>query len=168
MSDRRRGRRTLARDERGLSVALNYTLALAITAILISGLFVGMSTFLKDTRRTAVDSEFDVLGNRIASDVAAADRLAQASEGPAAVEVHTDIPATVGGVSYTVLITSSGVDVDGDGTDDHYDVTVYLDTGGLGLNESVSLRTAHEVEGQFGGGAYVIELDGASLEVERD
>lgn len=151
-------------------MTVNYTLALVITTLMVSGLFLGMNTLLENERREALRSEFAVLGNRITADLAAADRLAQTVSGPdQRVTVSTTIPDTVAGQKYTMTVVSDGVDADGDPAVEYYDVTVYLDSKGLGVNRSISLRTVTPVAySRLPGGDYEIVYDGTDMEVQND
>lgn len=151
------------RDDRAVSVQVNYTLSLAIITVMIAGLFMGMSTFLQNERESAVQSEFDVLGNRVAADLAVADRLNQSAWSDATVRVATTVPEQVAGQGYEITIVSSSVG----SPVKYYDVTIYLESNGLSVNRSVSVRTRSKVEpGSISGNNYVIVYDESDQQLE--
>lgn len=95
--------------DRAVSTTLNYALTLAISTLLVGGLLVAGSTFVDDQRKTVIDSELEVLGQRLADDIATADRLVRASAGSPTVRISTSVPATVGGSTYTIdVLTDDG------------------------------------------------------------
>jgi len=146
--------------DRGQSISINYTLSLVIVSVLMSGLFISMSGFL-DTERTRVTrSEFEVLGNRVAADIATADRLAETTESNAGVEVETAIPPRVAGSWYTVTITSQPA---GSG---QFVVEIQLDAREVDVSKNVSTKTEFEVvNSRLTGGSYVVSFDGSTLGV---
>jgi hypothetical protein len=92
--------------DRGVSSALNYVLALGIVALLVSGLFVGMSGFVEERREGAVRSELTVVGNRLATDVGTAERLALTGDART-VRLSVSLPDRVSGTHYLVNVTWS-------------------------------------------------------------
>jgi PKD repeat protein len=95
------GRWTLARDDRAVSVAVSYVLALGITAILISGLLVASTDYLEDERQRATIQELDGLGNRLAAAFTDADRLSRSG---GATSLTVERPSRIAGSDYTVEI----------------------------------------------------------------
>lgn len=93
--------------DRGVSPIVNYVLALGIVAILISGLFVSMTGFVEDQRATAVQSELEVVGNRLAADLGTAERLALTAES-GTVRLSSTLPDRVAGIRYTAMIEQDG------------------------------------------------------------
>jgi PKD repeat protein len=91
----------LARDDRAVSVAVSYVLALGITAILISGLLVASSDYLEDERQRATIQELDGLGNRLAAAFADADRLSRSGGGT---NLTVERPSRIAGSDYRVEI----------------------------------------------------------------
>ncbi|MDL5360451.1 hypothetical protein [Halalkalicoccus sp. NIPERK01] len=92
--------------DRGVSVTVNYVLTLAITAILLSGLFVASGSLIQSQSERAIQDELDVLGERLAADLSTADRLAESADGEAAhVRVSTELPRRVAGTAYSIEIT---------------------------------------------------------------
>jgi len=96
-------------DDRAVSPVLNYTLILGISAILVVGLLTAGGNFVEGQRNSVVDSELEVIGERLAADIATADRLVRAGNGSATVNVTAQLPNDVSGQSYTAaLVTSNG------------------------------------------------------------
>lgn len=165
MTDERPGRRVstdFLGEDRGLSVAVNYTLSLVIVAMLMSGLFMSMSSVLVSEREQTVQGEFDVLGNRVAADISAADQLASTTGGSGSVEIHTTIPSQVAGTDYLVQIASVAVG-------DYYLVVIEFESRQVAVTREITVKTQHEVAtASFSGEDYVIEFVGGKLEVRSD
>lgn len=105
MADVTPGRgRSVGGDDRGASTALGYVLSLAVASVVVVGLLAGAGGFVGDQRERAVRTEFEVLGERLASDVAAVDRLARAGDDVNAT-VESELPRMVAGSQYTVRVT---------------------------------------------------------------
>ncbi|SFL08228.1 hypothetical protein SAMN04487950_2345 [Halogranum rubrum] len=92
------------RDDRAVSVGLNYVLTLGISAILISGLLLGLSGLLESQQEQTIRTELEVIGEQFAGDLGAADRLVLASDGAPTVELQPSLPQTVTGLSYTLEV----------------------------------------------------------------
>ena len=108
----------LRRDERGVSVTVGYVLTLAIGAVLLSGVVIGVGGVVDAQTDRTVQSDLSVLGQTAAANVESADRLARAAEAdrPAAVgarnatvSVSVDLPTRVAGVPYRVTVDDDAV-----------------------------------------------------------
>lgn len=140
--------------ERAVSVPINYTMSIVIVTVLLTGLILATSNNLRAQQERTVESEFGVLGNRMAADISAADRLAQSTEGTTedVVEVRTDIPETVAGLSYQIEIRSWAI---GGGEANQVEITFVSDR--MDVTESVRLKTDTPVQNTtVTGGEYVI------------
>lgn len=148
--------------DRGQSISINYTLSLIIVTVLIAGLFVAMSGYLETERENVTRAELEVLGNRIAADIATADRLARTTETDARVEVRTTIPRSVAGSEYEVTITSSDP-----GLNEQFNVEIELRAPTVGVSKNVSTRTEIEVDNSnLHGGPFEVVYDGTTIEVK--
>ncbi|PSP55193.1 hypothetical protein BRC82_06710 [Halobacteriales archaeon QS_1_67_19] len=94
------------RDSRGVSVTVNYVLNLAIAALLVGGVLTATGGMVEDRRESAVRTELSVLGERIAADLMAADRLAVAGEEPT-VAASVSLPDRVAATRYEVAIETA-------------------------------------------------------------
>jgi hypothetical protein len=94
---------------RGVSTALGYVLNLGVAAILVTTLMLSAGTLVDDQRRVAVETELEVVGERVAADLASADRLARASDG-GSVRYVVDVPTRVAGTTFEVQVNESGND----------------------------------------------------------
>ncbi|WP_338741750.1 DUF7266 family protein [Haloplanus salilacus] len=108
-----------SRSDRAVSTALGYVLTLGIATILISGLLIAAGTAVEDRRDVTTRSSLDVAGERLASNLMSADRLAETS-GARAVSVAVDLPSRIAGNGYlvtvdpansTLVLVSDGPDV---------------------------------------------------------
>lgn len=96
-------------DDRGVSTALGYVLNLGVAAVLVTTLLFAAGTLVDDQRDRAVETELRVVGERVAADLAAADRLARASDG-GTVRYAVEAPSRVSGTAYDVRVNQSGDD----------------------------------------------------------
>ncbi|MFP8952164.1 hypothetical protein ACLI4Z_04195 [Natrialbaceae archaeon A-arb3/5] len=92
--------------ERALSTGLSYVLLLGVTVILISGLSVAAGDLLQTQHEQTVESELNVVGERIAADLMTVDRLVQTSAEAETVSVVSNPPQTVSDGQYSVRIES--------------------------------------------------------------
>jgi hypothetical protein len=104
----RRAPDPLTSPSRAVSTTLDYTLTLAIATVVITVLFVGVSDFVDGQRERVVRTELSVVGQRIASDVTAADRLVEAGHGNTDVRVNQSLPRRITGADYNVHVTRDG------------------------------------------------------------
>lgn len=95
-------------DERGVTVPINYLLLIGIMTLLATGLLVSTSSFVQDQQERTIRAEFQVIGNRMATDLAAVDRLAQSVDSTGSVRTEIDLPGQVAGSAYRIDITPSG------------------------------------------------------------
>lgn len=149
--------RRLSADDRGVSVSVNYALNLVVATLLVSGLLVTTGNVVEDRRESAAESELEVVGNRLAANLEAADRLASVGGSDTDVRVEADLPASVAGATYSVEVNG--------GSDPH----LLLETGTPDVTVRVPIRTSASVESaELGGGDLAIVLaDDGDLEVER-
>jgi len=96
--------RQLRDDDRGTSVAVNHVLAIGITAILISGLLLTAASILDDRQRSAARNELKTIGNRLADQIAEADRTVDSDSQPEQVEYTITQPDRVAGNTYAVVL----------------------------------------------------------------
>lgn len=88
--------------DRGVSTTLGYVLTLGITAILISGLLVAVTGVVDDRRTQTEQNALDVIGERVAANLMAADRLAGTD--PAATAVTVRLPDRIAERGYSVRV----------------------------------------------------------------
>ena len=96
-------------SDRGVSISVNYVLTLAITTLLMTGLLFATGNIIEDRRDSTTRSELRVVGERVATSLVAADRLAQSE--PTKVVVETDAPPRVAGLQYTVSVNATSKQV---------------------------------------------------------
>ena len=99
----------MADVSRGVSTTLGYVLNLGVAAILVTTLMLSAGTLVEDQREQAIRTELEVVGERVAADLSAADRLARASDG-GSVRYVVEVPARVAGTTYDVRINQSGAE----------------------------------------------------------
>lgn len=150
-------------DDRAVSTVVGYILTLGITAVLITGLLTAGGDFVGDQRHGTIRDEMQVLGQQLASDLSAADRLVRA--GGTEVSVTRTLPDEVTGVGYLVTIEDS--------VDDPNVVDITLRTENPDVSVTLGVYLVTDVGSDTGGtithngGDLVIELDGDHLEVTR-
>lgn len=94
-------------DDRGVSMPIQYVLLVAIVAILASGLLVTAGGFVTTQQDSGVRNGLDVAGTRLATDLAAADRLAGSMNDTGTMELTVNTPTTVAGSQYLITIEST-------------------------------------------------------------
>ncbi|WP_123623453.1 hypothetical protein [Halorubrum sp. CSM-61] len=103
-------------DERGVSVTVGYVLTLAIGAVLLSGVAIGVGGVVDSQTDRAVRGDLSVFGQTAAANVESADRLARAAEadrsnatGAANVSVAVDLPTRAAGIPYRITVDNDAV-----------------------------------------------------------
>lgn len=97
--------RPLHRDSRAVSTALGYVLGLTISALLISVMLYGVGGFVEDQREQVVREELTVVGQQLASDLTATDRLARGSpDDTTAIRIESRLPAQIANTGYSIAI----------------------------------------------------------------
>lgn len=144
--------------ERAVSTTMGYVLVLGIVTLLLTGLLFASTDFVTDQREGTVRNELRVVGQQVADDLAAADRLVRASDGGTAVTVARDLPDEVTGSPYTV-------DVDlGAGPP----VTVVLESSDPEVTVEVNVWVETDVAAStVTGGRIEVVYTGSALEVQR-
>lgn len=93
---------------RGVSVTVGYVAALGIASILVTGLLIAGVGFVDQTRDQVVRQELEVVGQHVASNVEAADRLVVAGNGTETVTVNETFPGDATGTTYRVSLVTDG------------------------------------------------------------
>lgn len=146
--------------DRGVSSVLGYALSLAIVTVLITGIFAGMGNTVETQREKAIRSELTVVGNRIAADISAVDRLTIALGSNADIRLRTMLPSRVAGQGYSINIT------DDDPTDNRFAIELATTdpdvTERVYVRSNTTLTTSH-----LPGGDVEVVFDGNSVEVRH-
>lgn len=90
-------------SDRGVSTTVSYVLALGITTLLATGLIFAGGQFVADQRERAVQTEMQIVGEQLASDIEQLDRAIGAD--PTRIdagEITRRLPNTIAGESYVV------------------------------------------------------------------
>ncbi|WP_135851367.1 DUF7266 family protein [Halorussus salinus] len=111
MTPRESGARRFGDDTRSVSITVNYALNLVVATLLVGGVLTATGGMVQDRRESAVRTELSVVGERVAADLMAADRLAEVgTAGPGTdptVSLSVTLPERVGGTRYDVSIRTS-------------------------------------------------------------
>lgn len=146
-------------DNRGVSAVLGYVMMLGITTLLITGLLFAAGNFVENQQDRAIRAEFQVVGNRIAADIAAVDRLALASQGDGRAELLVELPPRVASQTYRIDVSDAP-------PDNVSTITLNTTTGGTEVSVEVRVKSATPLaESTVDGGRIRIEYDGSQLEV---
>ncbi|XVH30979.1 DUF7266 family protein [Haloferacaceae archaeon DSL9] len=164
---------TLARppaDERAVSTAIGYALAISITTVLVAGVLTAGATLVDGERDRIAAIELETAGEQLARGISDVDRLRRAADDNAAARggdvttaaVRLSLPRRVAGRSYAVSIDADARD------DPPYTHTITLRTDAT--TRTVSVRTATPiVAGRVDGGPVRIEyVAGADAAVGED
>ncbi len=107
---------SLRGDDRAVSTTVGYVLTLAIGAVLLSGVVIGVGGVVDSQTDRAVRGDLTVVGEKLAAELEGADRLARLAEAGrtdpdidlddanATATVDVDLPGRVAGIPYTVEI----------------------------------------------------------------
>ncbi|NEU56725.1 hypothetical protein [Halorussus sp. MSC15.2] len=155
-------RRRLRADDRGVSVTVNYALNLVVATLLIGGVLTATGGMVDDRRESAARTELSVLGERVATDLMAADRLAEVGRGDETVAVSVTLPERVAGARYEVEIdaTASGSTILL--RSDHPEVTVRVGFRNATAVESTTVRGGDlRIELNTGGSPDRLEVSSA-------
>lgn len=140
---------------RGQSTTLQYTLTLAVATLVVTGLFVAAGDLVTSEREQVVRTELEVVGQQLAGELSAADRLVRSSEGTQALAINVSLPPEVTGAGYTVAVSD-------DGTDQWINLTA----ASPDVSVSVRVDTGTDLaDGSVQGGDLSIVYDGSALEV---
>ncbi|WP_306055569.1 DUF7266 family protein [Natronococcus wangiae] len=90
--------------DRALSNVLSYSLLLAVTIVVVTGVSIAAGGLLESQQERAVQEELDVIGERMAADLQTADRLAQTESETKELTVTSNSPQTVSEGRYMVAI----------------------------------------------------------------
>lgn len=145
------------RVTRGQSTALDYTLALGVAALVVTGLFAAAGDFVTDRRGDVVRTELEVVGEQLTDKLLAADRLVQAGNRTDRLVMNASMPRRVAGASYTVSVTQAG--------SSHW---LNLTSNGIDASVAIKLDTRTDLAtGSTDGGdvAIVYDPDDDQLEV---
>jgi len=141
---------------RGQSTTLDYTLTLGVAALVVTGLVAAAGDFVTGQREQVVRTELGVVGQQLAGELVAADRLVQAGNSTGTLAMNATMPRRVAGASYTVVVAQSGGTHWLNLTSNNPDVTV-----------SVRVETATDVAtGRVKGGTVDIVYDAGADQLE--
>lgn len=106
----------LRADDRGVSVAVGYVLTLAIGAVLLSGVVIGVGGVVDSQTERTIDGELEVVGETTVANLESVDRLARAAheDRPSSgidptVSVIVDLPTRVAGIPYRIEVGNESV-----------------------------------------------------------
>ncbi len=146
-------------DNRGVSAVLGYILTLGIVTLLIAGLFLAAGGFVEKQHERAVRSEFEVVGNRVAADIAAVDRLALAAGAEGEAELRVGLPPHAAGKPYELSISPTE-------TSDIYAIDVTAPDPAIDAAVEVHVKTKTPlVNSTVRGGPVLVVYNGTHLEV---
>lgn len=118
------GRNRLAADTRAVSVTVGYVLTLAIGAVLLSGVIIGVGGVIDSQTDRAIRGDLAVVGQNTVANLESADRLARAAEegrpdstGAVNVSVDVDLPKRVAGIPYRIAIGNDTAELRTDNPD---------------------------------------------------
>ncbi|KAB1188771.1 MULTISPECIES: hypothetical protein [Haloferax] len=96
-------------NSRAVSTTLGFVLTLSITTILISGIMVAAGGFVAAEHERVTETELEVVGQRLAANIEAADRVVASSgdETVSNVETRLELPNRVAGTTYRISVDNS-------------------------------------------------------------
>ncbi|TKX75574.1 hypothetical protein EXE46_03770 [Halorubrum sp. GN11_10-6_MGM] len=151
--------------DRAVSVTVGYVMTLAVSTLLLSGLFVAGGSFVETQRERAAQGELTVVGERIAADVETVDRLVASAESRERLTVNRSLtlPDRAAGTAYRIRVSANGTEgalaLESDRTDATVEVPFRTSTDVAVRNATVdggSLRLWWDPDGGAGGGGAVV------------
>ena len=141
--------------DRAVSTVVGFVLILGVASLLVTGLLVATGDFVDNQRQETIRDEMEVLGQQLAADIAASDRMVRA--GGTTVRIERPLPNRITGVTYQISVTSNG-DL----------TTIRLSTQDPSVSAEVSVRTRTPVAGgeSVNGGDVAIVYDAATNQLE--
>jgi hypothetical protein len=97
----------MTEDERAVSITLNYVLAIAISAVLVTGLLIAGGNFVGDQQESVVRNELSVVGQRLAADLERVDRMVAAGDDVDAARINRSLPTAAVGERYDIELDAS-------------------------------------------------------------
>jgi hypothetical protein len=94
-------------DARSQALALDYVLGLGIAMVLTIGLLIAGGGFIGEQRESAARTQLEVVGQQLAADIEAADRLVAAAGVDGTVSVDRQIPETIAGSQYRIELVAT-------------------------------------------------------------
>ncbi|ELZ82923.1 hypothetical protein KU306_10480 [Haloferax larsenii] len=143
---------------RGVSTTLGFVLTLTITAILVSGLMVAAGGFVSGERERITEAELEVIGQRLAANLEATDRVVAGSDDQTTVRISSrlELPPRVAGTTYRVT-----VEPDASGESE-----LVLESSDPEITVRVPFVNRTRLAGSsVDGGDVVVDYDGTQLEV---
>lgn len=138
-------------DERGVSTTLGYSLTLAITAVLVTGLLIAGGALVEDQRERIADEELSVTTEQLASGIGDADRLADTKSG-GTVRTSVWLPDRIAGGQYTIRVENTSA-----AAEQPARVLIVADSQAVDVAVSLSIRTSVPVANRtVDGGPMVI------------
>lgn len=114
--------------DRAVSSTLNYVLSLGIMAILITGLLSAGGGFVEDRQEQVIQSELEVIGQQVASDIQRADRLVTAGDDNQKVELTQTLPDEISGSRYSMSLDPASSELILTSDDPERSVSIRLQT----------------------------------------
>jgi|APHM01.1.fsa_nt_gi hypothetical protein len=114
-------------DERAVSITLNYVLAIAISAVLVTGLLIAGGNFVGGQQESVVRNELSVVGQRLAADLERVDRMVAAGDDVDAARINRSLPTAAVGERYDIELDASAepeLVLTADGADVSVSVTI--------------------------------------------
>lgn len=145
--------RELRIDDRGVTIPVGYVITLAIAAVLFSVLIAAGGSVLDREAESTVENELEIIGQEVAADLAAADRLARAGESgrPDELVIRNEIPQRTASAEYRLNVTGD---------------EIRLETNDPDVTVTIPLRTTLDVRGSVDGGPIRIVYDPSADELE--
>ena len=142
-------------NARSQALALDYVIGLGIALVLTMGLLLAGGGFMADQRESAARTQLEVVGQQLAADVQAADRLAVAAGTGGTVRLDRQLPETIAGSQYRIDLVETA------------DPHLVLETTRANTSAEVEFVNATAVTASSVGGGPVavnVTADGLTLE----
>jgi hypothetical protein len=144
-------------DERAASITLNYVLAIAISAVLVTGLLIAGGNFVEGEQESVVRNELSVVGQRLAADIERVDRMVAAGDGVTTARLNRSLPTAAVGERYDVELDASS----------EPELVLTADGADVSVSVPISNRTALS-DSTVGSGSVAVVYDSDTEEIRLD
>lgn len=149
-------------DDRAITSPVSFTLTVAMAMLLVTGLIYAGSAQVENQRSATARAQMDVVGQQVAANLEAADRMVRASEGdPSTLTIERRLPTEIVGTSYSVTVETDAVVVSSPVLDENVRVPVEART-------DVAASDGGDSDATINGGQIAITYDSGDDELEVD
>lgn len=153
MSGKRWDDMFVGNEDRAVSTVLGYILALSISAILISGVLLGATTYIDSQQDRVAREQAEAVGSKIVDRIASTDRLATVSNHDGEVLTRVTLPRQIARSTYAIHVVNKTAPAGAGDQPFRYRIAVRVEE----TVTNTTVRTHHPMKtNTVGGGKLVV------------